>query len=157
MNVRMWVTILCLAAFSARAQTAPAEDDLPPLGTGPSVQATGALSDYPMMRDASGTSWQPQASPMEGIHGLFGDWSTMVHGYISAIYDHQGGLRGDDKTFSASMLMGMAQRPLGTGHLLLRGMISLEEGLARSSDSEELRNILASGQKPGVNRPVQAR
>src|SRR3984957_12197177 len=69
---------------------------------------------------------------MEGIHGLLGDWSTMVHGYISAIYDHQGGPRGDDKSFSSSMLMGMAQRPLGTGHLMLRGMISLDPLMGKS-------------------------
>ena len=41
--------------------------------------------------------------------------------------------------------------------LIQRGMITLEEGLGRSSDAEELRNILASGVKPGVNRPLQAR
>ncbi len=41
--------------------------------------------------------------------------------------------------------------------LIQRGVITLEEGLGRSSDSEELRTILASGVKPGVNRPVQAR
>src|SRR5690348_6968867 len=41
--------------------------------------------------------------------------------------------------------------------LIQRGVISLEEGIGRSSDAEELRNILASGVKPGVNRPVQAR
>ena len=41
--------------------------------------------------------------------------------------------------------------------LIQKGVISLEEGLGRSSDAEELRNILASGVKPGVNRPVQAR
>ena len=36
-------------------------------------------------------------------------------------------------------------------------MITLEEGIGRSSDAEELRNILASGVKANVNRPVQAR
>jgi twitching motility protein PilT len=41
--------------------------------------------------------------------------------------------------------------------LIQRGLISLEEGLGRSSDAEELRNMLATGAKPGVNRPVQAR
>src|SRR2546427_12739944 len=41
--------------------------------------------------------------------------------------------------------------------LIQRGLITLEEGLGRSSDAEELRNMLASGVKPGVNRPVQAR
>src|SRR5213075_944824 len=46
----------------------------------------------------------------------------------------------------------MSQALIG---LVQRGVISLEEGLGRSSDAEELRNILASGTKPGVNRPVQ--
>ena len=110
----------------------PADEDLPPLGTGPSVQMTGALGDYAMMRDASGTSWQPDSAPMEGIHGLVGEWSTMVHGYITGIYDHQGGPRGDDKTFSSSMLMGMAQHSLGTGHLTLRGMLSLDPFMGKS-------------------------
>jgi hypothetical protein len=124
---------LCLARLPVYGQTPPVpEEDLPPLGSGPSVQGTGALGDYSMMRDASGTSWQPESTPMEGIHGLLGDWSTMVHGYISAIYDHQGGPRGDDKSFSSSMLMGMAQRPLGTGHLMLRGMISLDPLMGKS-------------------------
>jgi hypothetical protein len=85
-----------------------------------------------MMRDASGTSWQPDSAPMEGIHGLLGDWSIMVHGYISGIYDHQGGARGDDQTFSESMLMGMAQRSLGDGHLTMRGMISLDPLMGKS-------------------------
>ena len=137
-------TALFLSAalwLPARAQTppmeahqhgAPAGDDLPALGTGPSVQTTGTLGDYSMMRDASGTSWQPDSAPMEGIHGLLGDWSTMVHGFVSAIYDHQGGPRGDEKTFSASMFMGMAQRSLGGGHVTLRGMISLDPLMGKS-------------------------
>ncbi len=132
----------CLAslgfAFTASAQEmehqhqmpapgpAVGENDLPPLGTGPSVQLRGALGDYSMMRDASGTAWLPDSSVMEGIHGIAGDWATMLHGYASLIYDHQGGPRGADKTFSESMLMGMAQRMLGSGTLTLRGMISLD-------------------------------
>src|SRR3954452_18796413 len=41
--------------------------------------------------------------------------------------------------------------------LVQRGMVTLEEALSRSSDSEELRNILASGAEATVNRPGQAR
>ncbi len=130
-----------LAAMAAQAQPmdmpqhqhgAPSEEDLPPLGTGPSVQFGGILGDYPMMRDASGTSWQPDSAPMEGIHGIAGDWATMLHGYIAAIYDHTSGPRGDNKTFSSSMLMGMAQRSLGEGHLTLKGMISLDALMGKS-------------------------
>ena len=38
----------------------------------------GVYGTYPMTRDASGTSWQPDSSPHDGIHGTLGDWSTMV-------------------------------------------------------------------------------
>ena len=87
---------------------------------------TGALGPYTMTRDASGTAWQPDSAPMWGIMGATGGWSTMVHGYATLVYDRQGGPRGDDKTFVASMLMGMAQRPVGEGTLTLRAMGSLD-------------------------------
>lgn len=87
---------------------------------------TGALAPYAMTRDASGTAWQPDSSPMMAIMGKLGGWSTMVHGYATLAYDDQGGPRGDSKTFVASMLMGMAQRPVGGGTLTLRAMGSLD-------------------------------
>ena len=34
----------------------------------------GDLGSYPMTRDASGTAWQADSSPMEGIHGDLGGW-----------------------------------------------------------------------------------
>jgi hypothetical protein len=95
-------------------------------------EMAGALGDYSMMRDSSGTSWQPESTPMEGVHGALGDWSTMAHGFANLVYDHQGGPRGGDKTFSQSMLMGMAQRPLGDGTLTLRAMISFDPLMGRS-------------------------
>lgn len=87
---------------------------------------SGALGGYSMMRDASGTSWQPDSTPMAGLHGSLWGWSTMLHGYVDFIYDHQGGPRGGDKTFSESMVMAMAQKPLGPGTLTLRSMFSLD-------------------------------
>jgi hypothetical protein len=50
----------------------------------------------------------------------------MAHGFVSLIYDDQDGPRGDEKTFSENMLMGMAARPLGRGRLGLRAMLSAE-------------------------------
>lgn len=50
----------------------------------------------------------------------------MLHGYADVVYDDQGGPRGDTKTFSDNMAMGMAQRPLGAGTLGLRAMLSVE-------------------------------
>jgi uncharacterized cupredoxin-like copper-binding protein len=81
---------------------------------------------YPATRESSGTSWQPDASPHEGIHAMAGEWSTMTHGFANLIYDRQGGPRGDTKTFSTSMLMVMGQRQLGEGTLGMRGMISAD-------------------------------
>jgi hypothetical protein len=137
----MVILFVCVLWLSAAAHAgempdaaAPAlsEEDLPPLGTGTVVQLNGALGSYSMMRDASGTSWQPDTAPMDAIHGIAGDWATMIHGYIFAIYDNQGGARGGSKTFSESMLMSMAQRSLGPGQLTLKGMISLDPLMGKS-------------------------
>ena len=131
----------------------PAEEDLPPLGTGPSVQMNGQLGDYPMMRDGSGTSWLPDTSPMDGIHGIAGDWATMVHGDVFAIYDSQGGPRGDTKIFSESMLMAMAQRMLGPGQLTLRGMMSLDPLMGKSGYPLLFQTgETADGQTPLIDR-----
>jgi hypothetical protein len=86
----------------------------------------GALGVYPISREASGTSWQPDAAPMTGLHTTAGDWRVMVHGYADVVYDKQGGRRGDEKTFVPSMFMLMGQRELGPGTLGLRGMFSLD-------------------------------
>jgi hypothetical protein len=82
--------------------------------------------DYPHTRESSGTSWQPESSPVEGAHFFKNDWNMMLHGYVFGIYDHQGGKRGDDKVFSTSMLMFMAERELSIGRLGYRSMYSLD-------------------------------
>jgi hypothetical protein len=86
----------------------------------------GTLGQYPMAREASGTAWQPDSTPHTGIHLQGGEWTAMVHGFANLIYDDQGGPRGDDKLFSTSMLMGMANRPLGPGTWGLKGMLSFD-------------------------------
>ena len=86
----------------------------------------GFLGPYPMSREASGTSWQPDSSPMEGIHWTRGAWMGMVHGFADVVYDHQGGPRGDDDVFGLTMLMVMAQRPAAGGTFGLRAMLSID-------------------------------
>jgi hypothetical protein len=92
----------------------------------------GFLGPYAMTREGSGTSWVPDTSPHEGIHGKVGDWSTMWHGYLNLIYDRQGGPRGGDKTFANGMVMGMAQRPLGDATLGVRAMLSPDPFMGKS-------------------------
>lgn len=63
---------------------------------------------------------------MQGIHVMRNGWTAMLHGDANFIYDRQGGKRGDEKSFSTSMLMGMATHPLGDGTLGLHAMFSLD-------------------------------
>ena len=115
--MRFLPLLLCLLGLPAAAEE--------------SMQMPSAFGPYSMSREGSGTSWQPDATPMDGsmLHG--GSWMTMIHGFANAVYDHQGGPRGDDKTFSSSMLMVMASRPLGPGTLGLRGMVSLDPAMGK--------------------------
>ena len=87
---------------------------------------SGMYGPYAMSREASGTSWQPEAARHEGLHIMRGPWMLMLHGFADGVYDNQGGARGDTKFFSNNMGMAMAQRPLGPGSLGLRSMLSLE-------------------------------
>lgn len=90
-------------------------------------QMTGALGAYSMTREASGTSWQPQASPLLGVMRMDGDWMVMGHVLLNGVYDSQSGPRGGDKAFASGMVMGMAMRTFASGDTLqLRGMVSPE-------------------------------
>src|SRR3569623_346108 len=80
----------------------------------------GLYGAYPMSREASGTAWQPDASPMGGLHIMSGEWMLMLHGFAFGIYDDQGGHRGDRRIFSPNMFMGMAEHPLGQGTFSVR-------------------------------------
>jgi len=80
----------------------------------------------PMQRNPSGTSWQPDATPMRGVHFGAGGWSFMVHGAASVGFDDQFGDRGGDRFLSTNWLMGMAEHGLAGGEVQLRAMFSLE-------------------------------
>ena len=89
----------------------------------------GMYGSYPMGRDATGTSWMPSSTQMPTIHTIYQDWLFMIHGFAMAIYDHQGGPRGDSKFFSENMFMFTAQKDMGRGTFALRNMISLEPAM----------------------------
>ena len=84
-----------------------------------------ALGPYPMTREASGTSWQPDVSPHQGVHVMAGDWALMFHGLLNGVYDSQSGPRGADKAFVSGMVMGMASHDVGDrGRVQFRAMLS---------------------------------
>src|SRR5260370_5383931 len=86
---------------------------------------TGMFGPYAMSREASGTSWQPDSTPHEGIHWMRGSWMYMLHGFANAGYTNQGGSRGDDQAFTTNMLMFMGQRSFDKGSVGFRTMTSL--------------------------------
>lgn len=62
----------------------------------------------PHTRDASGTSWQPDTTPMHAYHSTFDEWMVMTHFNAFLAYDRQWGPRGDEQINSINwaMIMG---------------------------------------------------
>jgi hypothetical protein len=114
----MKIVIFLLTASSLAAMTQEHEHTM--------MMMHGMYGTYPMERDATGTSWMPASTQMPGINRKRDNWRLMVHGFLTAIYDDQGGPRGDEKFFSENMFMFTAQKDFGDGTFALRNMISLE-------------------------------
>lgn len=91
-----------------------------------------------LMNQASGTSANPASAGMHMQMTTAGEWTLMLHGagFLSAI--QQSGPRGDDAVTSQNWIMGMADRPLGGGRLLLRSMLSLEPAVMPKRGYPEL-------------------
>jgi hypothetical protein len=115
-----------IAALASAAGAGQPSADVPaPAMPGMSEMGMlGLYGPYDMAREASGTSWQPDSTPLDGLMSMSGPWIGMIHGFIDAIYDDQGGPRGAVQTFSVSVLMLMARRQLTDGALGLRLMLS---------------------------------
>jgi hypothetical protein len=99
--------------------------DMSGMDMGRHAAMTGALGAYPMTRESSGTSWQPDVSPHEAIHATAGDWTLMLHATVDGVYDSQSGPRGATKTFASGMAMLAARRDFTQDDTLnLRAMLS---------------------------------
>ena len=79
-------------------------------------------------REASGTSWQPDQTPMYGLHRQAGSWELMLHGnaFLQYLYESGEEHRRGQQAGSINWLMGMARRPLAGGRAGLRAMLSFE-------------------------------
>jgi hypothetical protein len=146
--------LLCIAAMPACAQSSDGDGAVTAaMAPMDGMSMHGTLGGYPMMREASGTSWQPDSSPHSGMMGEAGGWQTMAHGWIDSIVDHQGGPRGADKSFSASMFMLMAQREAGGGTLGVRVMASLDPLMGKAGYPELFQTgETADGATPLIDR-----
>lgn len=74
----------------------------------------------------SGTSAEPNSTPMPMMMTAHGPWMLMFHANVFITEEQQTSPRGGDKFFSTNWFMPMAQRRLGPGQLTVRSMFSLE-------------------------------
>ncbi len=90
--------------------------------------ATGAAAQGHDPREASGTSWQPAATPMTGIHADLGEWTFMGHATVFGQFLYESGEihRTSHQSGSINWFMGMLRRPIGRGRFGLRAMLSVE-------------------------------
>jgi hypothetical protein len=97
----------------------------------PAGMVSSTSPDEPMSRDASGTAWLPETTPMEAAHYAPAGWSLMLHGAAFLRYTAQDvfedGTRGARGFGAPSWVMGMAQRAVGrAGVFTARAMLSLD-------------------------------
>jgi hypothetical protein len=111
-----------------------------------------AFGGYQMNRDASGTSWVPDASRHSMLMTTAGDWMLMGHVMLDGVYSWQDGPRGDEKAFVGGMLMATAQRRFTDDSVLqFRAMLSPDPLMGKSGYPL----LLAAGETAdGVNTLV---
>ncbi|HET9101398.1 MAG TPA: hypothetical protein VFN62_13470 [Acidobacteriaceae bacterium] len=100
---------------------------MPPAGTLP-MHSMGSLTftQEILHHATSGTSAEPNSTPMPMIMTAHGSWMLMFHANVFITDEQQSSPRGGDKFFSTNWFMPMAERSLGPGQLTVRAMFSLE-------------------------------
>src|ERR1700683_498252 len=114
-----------VGAGSVCAQTPVAAPPTPSMQMSMPMTPPGPLG-IDDTRDGSGTSWLPDESPMSGAMHQAGPWMLMLHGNAFLEDVQTTGARGDHEVGSVNWFMGMAERDIGGGRLILRGMMSLD-------------------------------
>jgi hypothetical protein len=113
-------------------QIADGVDNMDPLlvmsdaGMGIRIGSAKAGNVMNLGQMGSGTSWQPDTSPMYMLDKVSGAWLFMFHFNAVVGVNAQGGPRGTTKFESANWFMPIAYRRVGPGTLQLRAMVSAE-------------------------------
>ena len=79
-----------------------------------------------LAHNSSGTSAEPDSTPVPMLMKSKGAWTLMFHANVFILDEQQSSARGGDKFFSTNWFMGMAQRDLGPGRFTVRAMLTLE-------------------------------
>lgn len=110
--------MLAVAAFQKTLTQQPHEHSTP----APMAGTLGISMD----RMGSGTTWIPDAVALPARHFTSGGWDMMLHGFVFAQENAQGGPRGESQFGSLNWGMFMADRELGGGRFQVRTMLSLD-------------------------------
>lgn len=131
----MRTLILTLLLIAARAGAAGAGEPDPHAGAHDAHESHAPATDATtsMLRQPSGTAWQPDETPHAGYHARIGAWTLSGHYLFFAGYDDQGGRRGDGEFTGTGWGMLMAGRRFTSSALGARAMLSPEPFTAGSS------------------------
>jgi hypothetical protein len=130
-HARAPIAYAAILAVLLRGVSAEAQEPAPDTGS-------------PMTREASGTAWLPDQSPMYAVHGEYAGWDLMGHGTLFLQYLRDEEPRGYEQAGSINWFMGMASRQVGPGIFGLKAMMSLEPLTIRGCGYPDL---LASGER----------
>jgi len=121
---------LCLLIVTARATAQQTGNDKMP---GMSMAQHSSMNMHAenfvqgiLQHGTSGTSAEPNSTPLPMLMTMKGQWMLMFHANIFLTDLQQSSSRGGDKFFSTNWFMGMAQRRAGPGTFTVRAMLSLE-------------------------------
>lgn len=113
----------------------------------------GMLGSYPATREATGTSWQPDSTPMEGVHFEGAGFDMMLHGFLDVGYLDDPEPRGESEAFTTGMILFGGRRTMGNGALGFRFMGSVEPVMGREGYPLLLQTgETADGQVPLLDR-----
>ena len=119
--------VATLALFLA--PLASAQQPMPGMQMGASGQMNMQPENFIqeiMAHTTSGTSAEPDSTPMPMLMTTKHLWTLMFHANVFILDEQQSSARGGDKFFSTNWFMGMAKHKAGPGVLTIRSMLTLE-------------------------------
>ena len=140
----VWIVLLChVPVFAQQPSTAGADHE--------QHQHEGQTQDATLFpsREASGTAWLPDETPMYGRPRTAGKWEIMLHGsaFAQLLYEpgdrHRTGGSSSAQASSVNWFMAVARRPLQSGRVGVRTMISAEPWTVNDCG---FINLLATGE-----------
>jgi hypothetical protein len=143
----LWLVALLVIGAADRLQAQPTADE-PPVHQHAHAEAGTQGALFPS-REASGTAWVPDETPMYGALRRWSGWGVMFHGaaFGQFIYEpgdkHRTGGSGSRQASSVNWGMAMARRQVGNGRVGVRTMLTAEPWTV--TDCGFL-NLLATGE-----------